>query len=165
MPILVALWYSTHWPCAHVCRPCCGAVYADGLREAWRNVVDVILHLHGIGVLPDDVVDVDDFRAPNGNRLPSLGVGLRNKRDPRLDGESCFRQVASLSLMTDCMTTRQRFTGCAVAIVCNRQRFAGCAVAIVCYRQRFAGCAVAIVCYWRAFVTVCIAVGLVPSRC
>jgi hypothetical protein len=46
--------------------------------------VDVILHLHGIGALPDDVIYVDDFRAPNGARLPSLGVHLRNRLDPRL---------------------------------------------------------------------------------
>jgi hypothetical protein len=65
-------------------------VYSDGLREAWRNVVEVLLHLHNIGVLPDDVVDVDDFRGPNGLKLPSLGVGLRNRQDPRLAPDGAF---------------------------------------------------------------------------
>jgi hypothetical protein len=77
--------------CACVCL--CVTVYADGMREAWRNVVEVMLHLHGIGALPDDVVDVDDFRSPNGNKLPSLGKGLRNKLDPRIaPNGSCLRR-------------------------------------------------------------------------
>ena len=60
--------------------------------------MEVILHLHSIGVLPDDFVDVDDFRSPNGVRLPSLGVGLRNKLDPRLaaNGKWCEYLLARL---------------------------------------------------------------------
>jgi len=45
--------------------------------------VQVLLHLHSVGARPENILDMDDVRGPNGARLASLGTGLRSNSDPR----------------------------------------------------------------------------------
>ena len=47
-------------------------LFADKIQEGWRSVVDVALSLYRWESFPEDILDLDDIRAPNGAPLPSL---------------------------------------------------------------------------------------------
>lgn len=49
----------------------CGRRYGDSLRSGWRNVMDVVLRLHALGLLPASVaaLEGEDAQAAAG-RLP-----------------------------------------------------------------------------------------------
>ena len=56
-----------------------------GLLEGWTNVLHCLLWLRVVDVLPDSVMELEDFRDANGGPLPSLKRDSQQKHTTRFD--------------------------------------------------------------------------------
>jgi hypothetical protein len=93
--------------------------YGDSLRSGWRNVLDAVIRLHGLGLLPPGVVLLEAGepdggklalpRAPASRRSASASSILSrafSRRAPALDRDAlacrCCAQTLVLLLLTHC---------------------------------------------------------------